>query len=82
MANTSEQEICQSVLDFVTEGKYPESEKVVAAEFPVSTLSKELQLLSKARAQVEVSVLILSTSPHPSPGQIAVAKQRMLLRRC
>jgi hypothetical protein len=51
----SEQDICSSVLEFVTEGGYPASEKVVAAEFPVSALSEELDLLGKAREQVEVS---------------------------
>ncbi|RAL08974.1 uncharacterized protein BO97DRAFT_397215 [Aspergillus homomorphus CBS 101889] len=57
---TSEQDICQSVLTFVTDGAYPSSEKVVAAEFPVSLLSKELELLSKAREQVEAEINSLS----------------------
>ena len=51
----SEQEISQSVLGFVTEGTYPTSENVIAAEFPVSALAKELELISKAREEVEVS---------------------------
>ncbi|KAK1143129.1 ribosome biogenesis protein ytm1 [Aspergillus melleus] len=76
MANTSQQEICQSVLDFVTEGKYPESEKVVAAEFPVSALSKELELLSKARAQVEAEISSLSReNDFDADGWISQAKQ-------
>jgi centromere/kinetochore protein ZW10 len=45
--------VCQSVLDFVTKGTYPE-ENVVAAEFPVTALAKELELIAKAREQVEV----------------------------
>ena len=52
-----EDDVCQSVLDFVAEGAYPESENVVASDLPVSALSKELELISKAREQVEVSVL-------------------------
>lgn len=62
-----EDEVCQSVLDFVAEGAYPESEKVVASDLPVSALSKELVLISKAREQVEVSVLLLDSAialPH------------------
>lgn len=51
----SEQEISQSVLGFVTEGTYPTSENVISAEFPVSALEKELELISKAREEVEVS---------------------------
>lgn len=53
--NVSEQDICSSVLEFVTEGGYPASENVAAAEFPLSALAKELDLLAKAREQVEVS---------------------------
>lgn len=55
----SESEVCQSMLDFVTEGSYPGSEGVAASDFPVSALSKELDLISKAREQVEVSVFCL-----------------------
>lgn len=59
----SDDEVCQSILDFVTKGDYPASENVVSSEFPAPALSKELELISKAREQVEVSVLCL----HP-PG--------------
>ena len=51
-----EGDICQAVLGFVTNGAYPE-ENVVAAEFPVAALAKELELISQAREQVEVSTL-------------------------
>lgn len=54
MPQASEGELCQAVLDFVTEGTYPE-EKVVAAKFPATALAKELELISKAREEVEVS---------------------------
>lgn len=50
-------EVCQSVLDFVTEGTYPASENVAGSEFPASALSQELELIYKAREQVEVRVL-------------------------
>lgn len=51
----SEKDVCQAVLDFVSGGRYPESENVIASEFPTSALSKELELISKARDQVEVN---------------------------
>jgi centromere/kinetochore protein ZW10 len=53
----SEQEIFKAVLDFATEGTYPESEQVVAAEFPLSAVSKELELITQARDKVEVSTV-------------------------
>lgn len=53
--NTSDQEVCQALLDFVAEGAYPASENVVSSQFPASALSAELDLISKARVQVEVS---------------------------
>ncbi|KAA8649080.1 uncharacterized protein ATNIH1004_004975 [Aspergillus tanneri] len=72
----SDQEISQSVLDFVTNGTYPESEKVIAAEFPVSALSKELDLLAKARAQVEAEISSLSRENYfDADGWISQAKQ-------
>lgn len=66
--NAPEDEVCQSVLDFVADGAYPESEKVVGSEFPALALSKELELISKAREQVEVGVLPrwpCSANPEP-----------------
>lgn len=49
-----DEEVCQALLDFVTEGTYPATENVISSEFPSSALAKELGLLSKAREQVEV----------------------------
>jgi centromere/kinetochore protein ZW10 len=43
------------VLGFVTEGTYPE-EKVVASKFPATALTRELELICKAREQVEVRI--------------------------
>lgn len=54
-AKVSEQDISQSVLNFVTDGTYPVSEQIVASDFPSSFLAKELELISKAKEQVEVS---------------------------
>ncbi|GES62533.1 centromere/kinetochore protein zw10 [Aspergillus terreus] len=72
----SEQDICSSVLEFVTEGGYPASERVVAAEFPVSALAKELDLLGKAREQVEAEISSLSReNDFDADGWISQAKQ-------
>lgn len=56
MSHAADGEICQAVLNFVTEGAYPE-ETVVAAEFPTTALGKELELIYKAREQVEVNLI-------------------------
>ncbi|KAL2867961.1 uncharacterized protein BJX67DRAFT_351755 [Aspergillus lucknowensis] len=56
----SEQEICKAVLDFATEGTYPEPENVVAAEFPLTALSKELELITQERDHVEAEINSLS----------------------
>ncbi|PYH93754.1 hypothetical protein BO71DRAFT_380908 [Aspergillus ellipticus CBS 707.79] len=72
----SEQDISQSVLDFVTDGSYPDSELIVASEFPVSILSKELELISKAREQVEAEINFLSRENNfDADGWILQAKQ-------
>ncbi|KAB8199996.1 hypothetical protein BDV34DRAFT_217579 [Aspergillus parasiticus] len=72
----SEQEICQSVLGFVMEGTYPTSENVIAAEFPVSALAKELGLISKARKEVEAEITALSRdNDFDADGWISQAKQ-------
>lgn len=50
---TGDEELCQAVLGFVTDGSYPD-EKVVAADFAPAALARELELIAKAREQVEV----------------------------
>lgn len=60
-------EVCQSVLDFVTEGTYPVSENVAGSEFPASALAKELEMISKAREQVEVGVMFIYLRGRPYP---------------
>ncbi|PWY86140.1 centromere/kinetochore protein Zw10 [Aspergillus heteromorphus CBS 117.55] len=72
----SEQEISQSVLDFVKDGAYPDSELIVASGFPISILSKELELISKAREQVEAEISFLSRENNfDADGWISQAKQ-------
>ncbi|PLN83036.1 hypothetical protein BDW42DRAFT_165702 [Aspergillus taichungensis] len=72
----SEQEVCQSVLDFVADGTYPASEQVIAAEFPASALTTELELLAKAREQVEAEISSLSRgTDFDADGWISQAKQ-------
>jgi centromere/kinetochore protein ZW10 len=56
----SEGELNQALLEFVTEGKYPESEDVVASEFPSSSLADELERISKAREQAEVRKTVIT----------------------
>lgn len=50
---TGDDDLCQAVLGFVTDGSYPD-ENVVAAEFAPTALARELELIAKAREQVEV----------------------------
>lgn len=58
----SDDEVCQALLDYVTNGTYPSSDGVVVSEFSSSALSKELDLISQAREQVEVSRTALCDS--------------------
>ncbi|BCS00890.1 uncharacterized protein AKAW2_51231S [Aspergillus luchuensis] len=75
-AKVSEQDIGQSVLDFVTDGTYPGSEQVVASDFSGSILAKELELISKAREQVEAEINFLSRENNfDADGWISQAKQ-------
>ncbi|KAL4755297.1 hypothetical protein BDW72DRAFT_200302 [Aspergillus terricola var. indicus] len=60
MSQPTEEEICEAVLDFVSEGTYPDSELVVAAEFPLSALAKELELITQTRDEVEAEISSLS----------------------
>jgi hypothetical protein len=49
-----ENELHGSILAFAADGIYPESQDVVASEFPVSSLPEELQRISEVRTQVQV----------------------------
>ncbi|KAL4878499.1 hypothetical protein BJY04DRAFT_209193 [Aspergillus karnatakaensis] len=59
-AQPPEKEICKAVLDFASEGTYPDSEQVVAAELSLPALAKELDLITQARDQVEIEISTLS----------------------
>ncbi|OOF97861.1 hypothetical protein ASPCADRAFT_205131 [Aspergillus carbonarius ITEM 5010] len=75
-AKASEQEISQSVLDFVTDGTYPESERIVTSGISTAVLVKELELISKAREQVEAEISFLSRENNfDADGWISQAKQ-------
>ena len=47
-------DLCQAVLDFTLHGAYPVSESAVTADLPASALTKQLELISRAREDVEV----------------------------
>lgn len=46
--------LSKTVLDFLTQGAYPESEEVAAAKFPASAPPVALEHISKAREEAEV----------------------------
>lgn len=50
----AEPAVCQALMNFVLNGTYPESEEIVTSHLSVSSLSRELQLISSAREQIEV----------------------------
>ncbi|KAJ9200695.1 hypothetical protein DTO164E3_1451 [Paecilomyces variotii] len=71
-----ESDLCQALLDFVIEGKYPESEDVVASEFPSSAVRNELERISKSREQAETEICSLSQeNASDVDGWIAQARQ-------
>lgn len=53
-ANPPDNDLCQALLDFVADGRFPETDSIVSAEFPAATVSKGLDVISTARAEVEV----------------------------
>jgi centromere/kinetochore protein ZW10 len=64
----NQDDIGKSLLAFVSDGKYPDSEDVISANVILDFLPKGLQDISVARAQVEVSSdsasLIPTTNGH------------------
>ena len=52
----SDNDLCQAVLDFVVDGRFPESENIVSSEFSAAAASKGLDIICTARAEVEVRV--------------------------
>lgn len=53
-SNVPDDDICHALLGFVKEGSFPETENVVAAEFPTSAILLQLREISKAKQEVEV----------------------------
>jgi centromere/kinetochore protein ZW10 len=51
----NQDDFSKSLLAFVADGKYPDSEDVISANIAPGFLPKGLQNISVARAQVEVS---------------------------
>lgn len=51
----NQDDLSKSLLAFVADGKYPDSEDVISANVTPDFLPKGLQDISVARAQVEVS---------------------------
>lgn len=51
----NQDDLSKSLLAFVADGKYPDSEDVISANIAPDFLPKGLQDISVARAQVEVS---------------------------
>ncbi|KAL1965664.1 hypothetical protein VTN77DRAFT_5341 [Rasamsonia byssochlamydoides] len=75
-STVSEDQLCESVLDFVTKGAYPDSEDVVASEFPASALPEALHRISKAREQAEKEISSLSEQTASDvDGWISQARQ-------
>ena len=60
--SAADEGLCQAVLGFVTEGTYPD-DNVVAGNLAPAALSRELELISKAREQVEVLDFLSFDSP-------------------
>lgn len=56
MPGRSNDAICQAVLQFVSDSRFPESDSLVSAEFPVDAIPAQLQALSDAGVAAEVSV--------------------------
>ncbi|KAI9370780.1 hypothetical protein BJX61DRAFT_548759 [Aspergillus egyptiacus] len=72
----SEQALCDAVLHFAADGTYPDSELIVAAGFPSTALSRELELITEAKNQVETEISSLSRENDFSvDGWISQAKQ-------
>ncbi|WEW61335.1 ribosome biogenesis protein ytm1 [Emydomyces testavorans] len=56
----SKDAVCQALLKFVTDGQFPDSESLVATEFPLEIIPKELHELARAKKEVENEISALS----------------------
>ncbi|OJD28127.1 hypothetical protein ACJ73_00475 [Blastomyces percursus] len=75
-ANISDEDVCQAIYKFLTDGSFPEAENIVSAQFPFTAAAKELRQITKAREEVEneISVLFRDTASDVD-GWISQAKQ-------
>ncbi|PGH07705.1 centromere/kinetochore protein ZW10 [Blastomyces parvus] len=72
----SDEDVCQAIYKFLTEGSFPEAESIVSAEFPSTAAAKELRQISKAREEVENEISVLSRDTASTvDGWISQAKQ-------
>ena len=71
---TPEDELCQAILRFLTDGTFPESENIAAAEFPATVVPTQLSQISKARDEVEVI-------PSQTPESFSLADRPSFLER-
>lgn len=52
----SDDDLCQALLDFVADSRFPESDSIVSSEFSAAAALKGLDIISTARAEVEVRI--------------------------
>ncbi|KKZ65586.1 hypothetical protein EMCG_08575 [[Emmonsia] crescens] len=72
----SDEDVCQAIYRFLTDGSFPETESIVAAEFPSTAAAKQLRQISKAREEVENEISALSRETASDvDGWISQAKQ-------
>ncbi|KAL1958750.1 hypothetical protein VTO42DRAFT_3869 [Malbranchea cinnamomea] len=72
----SESDISQNLLDFVIDGKFPDSDIVVSAEFSAKTTPRALDLISTAKEEIENEISTLSREIAPDiDNWISQAKQ-------
>ncbi|KLJ10717.1 hypothetical protein EMPG_13911 [Blastomyces silverae] len=72
----SDEDVCQAIYKFLTDGSFPEAESIVSAEFPSTAAAKELRQIAKAREEVENEISVLSRDTASDvDGWISQAKQ-------
>lgn len=51
----TKQATCQALLQYVTDGIFPESETILSSDYPLDIIPSELQEIAKAKESIEVS---------------------------